>query len=99
MLFRSIEIEVVLSQPAKIAGSITYRLGALTTAASGVDFNFNEGTLIFSPGQLRKTIALEVLDNNEIENNKKEIQIHLEGASDLSLGDFTTTLIEITNDD
>lgn len=58
----SADVEVNLSEPATVAVSVDYSTSAVT-AASGVDFAAQSGTLTFQPGETSRRIFLQPLDD------------------------------------
>jgi len=77
---------------------VTYKVGSRTTAEAGTDFNFTDGTLMFLPGDQRKAITVEFLDDSDVEP-REILEILLEGVTGLTMGDFTSMTLLISDDD
>lgn len=69
------------------------------SAVAGTDFTATTGTLEFSPGQFYQIINIPIADNDIVEPNR-ELQIRLTPRSEnVSLGEQSTVVIEIVDDD
>ena len=60
------------------------------SATAGTDYGATGATLTFEPGDTRKTVAVQVLDDSDVEGNET-FTVRLSGARNATLGDQEAT--------
>ena len=85
----TLDFEVSLSRPASDASSVDYATSD-GTARAGVDYDATAGTLEFTAGETRKTIAVAVHDDAHDEGSET-LTLTLSNASGAVLGDARAT--------
>ena len=89
----TIRIDVVLTRAEDEPVSVSYRL-LPESATPGVDFLGEDGELIFAPGEVRRTIEIDVIDDAEPEL-EEFIFIELHDPVGVVLGDLTAVWVAI----
>jgi probable HAF family extracellular repeat protein len=92
----SFEFAVSLSAPTTATVRVNY-MTANITAVAGADYTFASGTLIFSPGETRKTVTVAVRGDRSREQDET-FRVNLSGADGGTVFDSSGLAI-IRNDD
>jgi hypothetical protein len=93
-----LEVEVKLSEPSLTEVRVEYRVTGGTATGDGVDFSLPDGFLIFAPGETRKTIRGEIIDDT-IKEEEETILITLANPVNATLGVNKTFTYTILDDD
>jgi uncharacterized delta-60 repeat protein/uncharacterized repeat protein (TIGR01451 family) len=82
------------------AETISVNFAANTgTASAGTDYTPTNGTLVFGPGQLSKTILIPIIDNS-VQNPPRDINLVLSGATPAgTLGSISNSTLSIIDDE
>lgn len=88
---------VVLSQPASSFVSLDYSVTG-GTATSGADFTLPAGTLTFSPGELVKTVPLNLIDDTLVEP-VETVVLSLANPSGATLTSLAVHTVTIADND
>ncbi len=93
-------VDVTLSVASSTPVSVSYATAPGTASSTGknADFVATSGTLTFSPGEVKKQIAVSVVADSKVESNEI-FSVVLSGASGASLSGNGTATITIVNDD
>ncbi len=89
----TIRLDVVLTRAEDEPVSVSYRF-LPESATPGVDFIGEDGELIFAPGEVRRTIEIEVIDDADPEL-EEFIFIELHDPVGVILGDLTAVWVAI----
>jgi len=93
-----VTVELGVTLPTRSAFPVTVDyLATAGTATAGTDYAPLSGTLIFDPGQVAKSIPVEVIDDSEVEGNET-IEATLVHASGAVLGLFRAHVLTIVDD-
>ncbi len=90
-------VELILSKPSSEDVRIDYTVSGVL-AKNGVDFNLPAGSLVMPAGTVKKTLPLNVVNNNVAEDDKTII-IKIENASNANIGVNEKHFYTIINDD
>ena len=90
-------IAVVLSAASSQPVMVRYTMSG-TAPRKGVDYTVGDGTLIFAPGETRKSIDLGVV-NDALDEDDEEVGVTLSPPVNASRGGRTTHIATILDDD
>lgn len=106
-------VTIELSEPSLLEVSVPYRIASESTATLGSDFEIpedviesgvvvedNESPIVFAPGEVRKSITVEIINDAEVESDELIIfELLSEGLTVARLGDQTRHTIRIIDND
>ncbi|NLW33696.1 MAG: cadherin-like domain-containing protein, partial [Fibrobacter sp.] len=98
---RTVAIPVILSYASQDTVKVDYKVLPATTdgAVKGEEFELDDGTLIFNPGDISDTLHLKILDDNYYENDENLI-IELKNAKNAMIKESAKEYVyTIKNDD
>lgn len=92
------EIEVRLSSKTSRTVTVEYEALGGTAAGAGTDYTLSRGTLSFSPGETKKSIEIEIVDD-EIDEDYETIQVKLSNPINAFLGGTVLHTYTIVDND
>ncbi len=94
-----VHVNVTLSHPCDRQVIVGYEL-LDGTAKSGEDIRVPSGQLVFEPGQMSKSVTLDVVDDSDSENSINEtVFVQLSAAKNCELGDNNKLTVEIVDNE
>ena len=97
--FASMDFTVTLSAPTDLGGRVSYATADGTATTADSDYMATSGVLVFSPGQLTKTISVPIRGDFKVERDET-FSVVLSSPDGLSLGAASISATgTITNDD
>jgi len=94
-----VHVNVVLSHPCKRQVIVGYEL-VDGTAKAGQDLRVPAGQLVFEPGQLSKSVTVDVIDDSDSENSINETAlVQLSASNNCALGENSKLNVEIIDNE
>lgn len=93
----TVKLEVTLSEASSVEVSVPYTIAG-GSARNGVDYELEEGVLVFSPGELSKDIRVLIYDDG-LEEGNEDIVVSLGVPSNADPGNITEHTYTILDND
>jgi len=94
----SIQVPVQLSNRTDFEVTVSFEVLASSTASNAIDFDIAPSPLVFSPGEMEKSISISILDDAAVENSET-IDLQVLNPINASLGTPTQHTVTILDDD